>query len=209
MVYEKDTWDDRFRSGGYSRNPEPPRVLEQYVETFPDGRALDIATGTGRISVFLAKHGYVVDAVEQSEEGIRIARQRARDVGEDVNWIQADALDYVYPESTYDVVTIRSCRLLDRLTDIKAALKPEGILFYQDHMRTTEPLQSGPSDDQYRVGANELLRNCLDLTILHYKEFTAVKDDGDLDAYAQVIARKSTAPSQRLPRRELYQNRGR
>lgn len=204
MNHDKSVWDERFRSGGYSRNPDPPPVLSQYVETFPDGTALDIATGTGRISVFHAVHGYAVDALDQSREGLEIARQNARDrgVASDIDWIQADALSFPYPAAEYAVITIRSFRIIDRLTDVKAALKPGGVLFYQDHLRTGEPMESGPSDDRQRVGTNELLRACLDLTVIHYKEFTA--KDGS-DAYAQIIARKPSGDADPPPARSAFQ----
>ena len=197
------SWDERFRSGKYPQNPDPPTILERFVETFPDGKALDIATGTGRISVFLAEEGYDVDAIDQSEEGLKITRKNATDRGVEVNTVHVDALEYDYPEKAYDVITARSFRTLDRLTNVKAALKSDGILFYQDHMRTEEPIDYGPSD-RHRVGANDLLRACLDLTVLHYREFR-VGDEGHRGAYAQVIARKSGGSTQPHPHRRVIE----
>ena len=49
------TWDERFREGEYPRDPDPSPVLRDYVSEFPDGGALDVATGTGRNAVFLAE----------------------------------------------------------------------------------------------------------------------------------------------------------
>ena len=197
-------WDERFRKGEYPMDPDPAPVLEQYVETFPGGRALDIATGTGRNAVFLAERGYTVDALDRSRVGLEIARENAqkRDVDEDCTWIEADALAYAYPQDTYDVITVRSFRVTDRLTDIKEALKPGGVLYYEDHLRTSEGFDYGPSDSR-RLGANELLRACLDLTVLHYREFR----DGEADhrgAHAQVIARDSDGATQSHPHREIF-----
>lgn len=200
MSFERADWDRRFREGTYSLDPEPPAVLERYLDAFPAGRALDIATGTGRLSVFLAEAGYEVDAIDQSRAGLEVARDRAAERGVAVNWIQADATTFDYPESAYELVTVRSFRLLDRLTDVKAALKPGGVLFYQDHVRTPTPMDSGPADDRQRLASNELLRAGLDLTVLHYAEFETVKDTGKSGAYARLVARKSTGPSQPLPR---------
>lgn len=199
------SWDERFRQGTYPQDPDPPKLLTRLVETFPDGEALDIATGTGRLSVFLAEQGYEVDALDQSREGLKVARQNAADRGvEDrCTWIQADALAFDYPEDAYDVITARSFRVYDRLTDVKAALKPGGVLFYQDHMRTAEPLDYGPPEER-RVGANDLLRACLDLTVLHYREFTSGGDD-HRGAYAQVVARNSTGDTQPHPHRSVFE----
>ena len=199
------SWDERFREGTYPTDPDPPTVLERYVETFPDGTALDIATGTGRLSVFLAERGYDVDAIDRSGEGLAIARRNAeeRGVADRCRWIQADALSFDYPEDAYDVITIRSFRIYDRLTDVKEALAPGGVLFYQDHMRTAEGVDYGPPEER-RVGANDLLRACLDLTVLHYREFRSGSAD-HRGAYAQVVARKSSGSTQPHPHRDLIE----
>ena len=192
-------WDERFREGEYPQNPDPAQVLQQYVETFPDGRALDIATGTGRNAVFLAEQGYRVDALDKSRVGLEIARENAekQGVADDCTWIHADAVEYAYPVATYDVITISSFQILDRLTDIKAALAQGGVLYYRAHVRTAETLDYGPSTRR-RAGANELLRACLDLTVLYYREFTTGETD-HRGAYAEVIARKSSGQTQSHP----------
>jgi len=199
------SWDERFRQRSYPVDPDPAPVLEQYVETFPDGRALDIATGTGRNAVFLAEQGYTVDGLDKSREGLKIARENAqkRGVNDRCTWIQADAVEYAYPEAAYDVITIRAFQIMERLTDIKAALAPGGVFYYQPHMRTAGRVDYGPSD-RNRVGANELLRVCLDLTVLHYREFA----DGDEDhrgAHAQLIARNSSGHTQPHPHRRIFE----
>jgi hypothetical protein len=90
--------------------------------------------------------------------------------------------------------------VIDRLADVKAALKPGGVLFAQDHLRTAEPMDSGPTDDLRRLAPNELLRACLDLHVLHYAEFVTVKDSGKTGAYAQLIGRRpADAPDGYLP----------
>lgn len=194
------TWDERFRTGEYPTDPEPSPVLRGYLASFPDGRALDVATGTGRNAVYLAEHGYAVDALDQSREGLRIARENAAARGVEANWVQADATAFDYPESTYDVVTVSFFRALDRLGDLKAALAPDGVLFYQHHLRAAPPAEAGPSTDRYRFRPNELLHACLDLTVLHYEETTAYTDEGRRSATATVVARNSHAGAQSFPR---------
>jgi SAM-dependent methyltransferase len=194
------TWDERFASGSYPDDPDPSPVLQRYVDTFPEGRALDIATGTGRNALFLAGQGYEVDALDQSVEGLRIARETAaeRGVADRFNPVQADVPSYEFPGAEYAVVTISFYRALDRLPDIKAALVDGGVLFVQHHLRSTDAYERGPSGDRYRFASNELLHATLDLTVLHYSETTEVREDGR-SQQAQVVARNSHGQRQSYP----------
>jgi SAM-dependent methyltransferase len=201
------TWDERFRTGQYPTDPEPSPMLRAYADTVEGSRALDIATGTGRNAVFLAERGYDVDALDQSEEGLRITRERAgeRGVADRLSLTHADAKEYDYPTAEYDLVTISFFRTLDRLNDIKAALTPGGLLFYQHHLRSPEATV-GPSGDRYRFRANELLHACLDLTVLAYEAATERERDsgGDetrVSATATIVARNSQGGTQSYPER--------
>lgn len=202
-------WDERFRSGSYPRNPEPSPVLRRYLDAVPDGRALDIATGTGRNAVFLAAEGYRVDAIDRSREGLRIARQNARDrgVADRTEWIRADVGNYAFPESTYELATISFYRAVDRFPDVKESLVPGGVLFVQHHLRTTDAVEAGASSDRYRFAANELLHACLDLTVLYYAERTEMRDDGRDGTVVEIVARNSTGRSQSYPRIEPFEGR--
>jgi len=204
------TWDDRFRNGDYPQDPDPSPVLRRYVDSFPDGRALDVATGTGRNAVFLAEEGYRVDGIDKSGEGLRIARRNAADrgVADRTNWIRADVSSYTFPESTYDVIAISFYRAVDRFPDIKEALAPGGVLFVQHHLRTSDPVESGPSGDRYRFAANELLHSCLDLTVLYYDERTERRADGRSGALTQIVARNSSGHHQSYPRVSLAEDDG-
>ena len=194
------SWDERFRAGEYPQDPDPDPLLERAVDAFPEGRALDVATGTGRNAVFLAEEGYRVDALDQSRAGLELTRENARErgVADRIEPIQTDVPSHGFPEGEYAVVTISFYRAIDRLADIKAALEPGGYLFVQHHLRTTDPVDRGPSTDRYRFAANELLRACLDLTVVHYDERTEHRD-GRRGATARVLARNSTGQRQSYP----------
>ena len=195
------SWDERFRAGEYPRDPEPAPVLRRYVEALPAGRALDVATGTGRNAVFLAEAGYDVDAIDKSREGLRITTEKARErgVADRLNPIQADVPTYTFPESRYDLVTVSFYRAVDRFPDVKASLAPGGYLFVEHHLRSTDPTPWGPSGDRYKFAANELLHACLDLTVLDYEESTEARPGGDRRAVARVVARNSSGTRQSYP----------
>ena len=195
-------WDERFASGEYPREPEPSPVLRSYEPSIPDGRALDVAAGTGRTAVFLAAAGYAVDALDASREGLKIIGERAaeRGVGDRIEPIRGDVSTYGFPSETYELITMSFFHTLDRFADIAEALAPGGYLFVEGHLRSDSPTPSGPSDDRYRFAANELLRAGLGLTVLYYDEATEERPDDRRRATARLLARRSTGGRQSYPR---------
>lgn len=194
-------WDERFRSGEYPQAPDPAPLLRRYVEQLSGGRALDVATGTGRNAVYLADMGYEVEAIDQSREGLRIARERARKrgVADRLACIQTDIPSHAFPQGRYDLVTISFYRAVDRLPDILDALADGGVLFYEHHLRSTDAYEAGPAGDRYRFGANELLHASLDLTVLAFDAKTETREDGRQAMRTQVVARNSTGQAQSYP----------
>lgn len=147
-------------------------VLTQHQYLLPSqGHCLDLACGLGANSLFLAECGLSVDAWDISQVALQKLQQRAEQQGilsihcRQVN-IQANCL----PKNQYDVIVIS--RFFDRsLSDaIISALKPKGILFYQTFTR--EKLDStGPTNPDYLLMRNELLRLFSPLTVVYYQEF--------------------------------------
>ncbi|MCJ7755521.1 MAG: class I SAM-dependent methyltransferase, partial [Thermoanaerobaculales bacterium] len=88
---DRERWDRKFASSEFIYGKEPSRFLADNVELLPaTGRALDVAAGEGRNSVFLARQGLEVDAVDISEVGLAKARQLADEAGVNINTIVAD-----------------------------------------------------------------------------------------------------------------------
>ncbi len=72
-------WDTMFR---IRSGPEHPlRLLAETVRDLPPGRAVDVAMGNGRNSVFLASLGWQVTGYDISPEALSIARRRAEALG--------------------------------------------------------------------------------------------------------------------------------
>ncbi|SFR59076.1 class I SAM-dependent methyltransferase [Halorubrum sodomense] len=196
-------WDERFASGEYPRAPEPSPVLRAYEPSFPEGRALDVAAGTGRNAVFLADRGRDVDALDASAEGLGIVRERAaeRGIGGRIETIRADVSTYEFPTETYDVIAMSYFHTLDRFADLVESLAPGGYLFVEGHLRSAEPSPSGPSGDRYRFAANELLRAGLGLSVRYYDETTTERPGDRRRATARLLARKATGGRQSYPTR--------
>lgn len=196
-----DEWDERYRTDDYEPRQYPSPVLRESVEWLSEGRALDLATGAGRNALFLAERGYEVDAIDVSEAALDRGREAAAERGVEVNWICADLDEYDFPAGRYDVVNCSYYLNLDRLPDAKDALTPGGTLVYEHHLRSSEPVDRGPSTDRYRLRSNDLLRACLDLTVLRYDESVRTID-GRTAAVVSLVARNSDGGRQAYPRRD-------
>jgi SAM-dependent methyltransferase len=90
------------------------------------GRALDLGCGPGRNALYLASHGFEVDAVDLSPVAIAWARERAQEARADIGFRCGDAfaLSAAAPSATdlggqYDLIVDSGCfhhlALLDRL----------------------------------------------------------------------------------------------
>src|SRR2546429_6125397 len=82
-------WDQRYRRGEPAPK-EPTPLLRNAIRNLTPTRALDLACGTGRHAIFLARHGWNVTAVDSSRVAIEIPQQRASDAGVTVHPLVAD-----------------------------------------------------------------------------------------------------------------------
>ncbi len=197
-VDDRSRWDEKYSDPEFRMPAYPIPELKRRIETLPDGRALDVATGSGRNAVYLAANGYTVDAIDISSQALSRAQQRATDQGVSVEWIQADLRTYPFPSATYDVITMSFFNIRRLLPKLKKALRPGGVLIVETHLRTSDPVDRGPDGDNGRVRANELLRGCLDLTVLAYEERRR-RDAGRQSAVATIVARRSHGGRQSYP----------
>ncbi len=198
---DRRRWNEKYSADDDFELPEDPiPELARRIDTLPDGRALDVATGTGRNARYLAAHGYDVEGVDVSDEALKLARERADAQGVAVEWIRADLSDpdFDLESGAYDVITVSFFAALDLLPDLKEALAPDGVLIYEHHLRTSDPVEIAPSNDRHRYRSNDLLRACLDLTILGYEERRRTVTDGTA-AVATLVARNSHGGAQSYP----------
>ncbi|APW99869.1 SAM-dependent methyltransferase [Halobiforma lacisalsi AJ5] len=198
---DRARWNEKYDDPDFDLPDDPIPELERRIDTVPDGRALDVATGTGRNALFLAEHGYDVDAIDVSDAALERARDRAAERGVEVDWIRTDLAEFDLEgehAGEYDVITVSFFAALEHLPALKEALAPGGVLVYEHHLRSSDPIEVGPSSDGHRYRSNDLLRACLDLTILHYEERRR-EVIGGTAAVVTLVARNSRGGAQSYP----------
>lgn len=79
--------------------------LESEIEFNKQIKIIDIGCGTGRHSIELAKRGYKVTGIDLSENMLNRAKEKAKDVNVEVQFIQADARNFHFDEK-FDLALI-------------------------------------------------------------------------------------------------------
>jgi ubiquinone/menaquinone biosynthesis C-methylase UbiE len=107
------------------------------------GRILEVAIGTGR-SLAHYPADAIVTGIELSPGMLAIARQRAADLGRDVDLHEGDAEHLPFDEASFDTVVcaLSLCTIPNPATaigEMKRVLVPGGRLLLLDHIGSTWP----------------------------------------------------------------------
>lgn len=91
--------------------PYPDESLAQWFDEglIHPGQAIDIGCGNGRNAIFLARHGFSVEAVDVSETAIEWARERAAQADVVVTLMQASVFAIDLRLAKYDLVCDSGC----------------------------------------------------------------------------------------------------
>lgn len=155
-------WDTRY-AAAQLWSDEPNSLAAQLLAERPAGRALDVAAGEGRMSLWLAARGWRVTAVDFSAIGLARGRQRAVERGLDIEWQVADATVTTYPP-VYDLALVLYLQLAqDQLTTALrhavGALAPGGLLLALGHDRDNLIRGTGGPEDARLLWDVDTLRS--------------------------------------------------
>jgi tellurite methyltransferase len=127
---DRDRWEGRYRSGRRSPNEPPSEFLAAHADLI-SGRVLDVAAGAGRNALFLARRGAIVEALDISLTGLRLARQEAAAEGLTLLAAQVDLESFPLPRRRYDAII--NIRYLQRslFVPFRQAIKPGGIILFE------------------------------------------------------------------------------
>ena len=181
---DKEKWDNKFSTDEYITGKEPSRWLEENSGLLnTNGKALDIAGGEGRNSVFVASRGYEVTCLDISQNGLAKALSLAHEKKAKITTLHADLDNSSLLENEYDLVLCFN--FLDRnlFSGIRKTLKSGGLLFYETF--TLDYLKYSSFKREWVLELNELLQVFGDFRILRYQEV-----DEDPRAFASLVAQK-------------------
>jgi SAM-dependent methyltransferase len=153
---DSHAWDDRYAADELVWSAEPNRWVEAELAGQEPGRALDLAAGEGRNSIWLAGQGWQVTAVDFSSVALDKGRRLAASFDDDRHtrlvWHDADLLEYVPEPAAYDLVLLIYLQVIAAerrliLRSAVEALAPGGTLLVVGHdSRNLTEGTGGPQD---------------------------------------------------------------
>jgi len=189
---DREKWDKRYASGAYAARTHPTQLLADWLPQLPKGRALDVACGAGRNALYLAEHGYAVDAIDISSVALDRARATAAERSLEINWIETDLEAGTLQGDHYDLIVMVRYTHPPLVADLIGQLADGGFLLCEEHLLTDCDVV-GPSSAAFRTRPNELLGLSTGLRVIYYHEGLVVDPDGRTAALAQLVGCRGTA----------------
>src|SRR5471032_651693 len=168
-------WIDRI-AGEYAR-------LKSCATRDSAVSALDVAMGSGRHAVPLARAGFTTFGMDIREEPVRAAIAAGRAEGVTIRGWCADLTQHPLPRGRFDLVVV--CRYLQRdlFDDLRAAVTPGGIVIYETFTTKQRDLGRPPASADHLLEPDELRRRFDGFELLFYEEVATP------DAVARLVAR--------------------
>jgi len=113
-------------------------------------RVLDVAAGTGNVSLFLAKYVQHIDTLDIESKMIAVARKKAEEAKiKNISFHVQSAYELNFPDTVFDVVVIlNSLHVMETpdlaLNEARRVIKPKGLIFLPTycHAETKESLDN-------------------------------------------------------------------
>jgi tellurite methyltransferase len=188
----KQMWDEKYRES-HEAQGIAVEVLQENLHLLPrQGRALELACGLGANALLLSAHGLEAHAWDISAVAIERLNTLAHKRGLHIHTKVHDVLLHPPEPASFDVIVVSY--FLDRalIPHIVAALRANGLLFYQTFTRTRVS-DAGPQNEDFRLANNEFLDLFAGMHIVLFREEGRIGDlEHGLRDEAYIIAQKKS-----------------
>ena len=186
MSQELARWNSRFSVPEYILGTGPNEFLaSQAARLHPGQRALCVADGEGRNSVWLAERGLEVTAFDLSPIGVEKARRLAAERGVAVAYEVSDVYGWRWPQDAFDVVAAIFVQFADpamrtfMFEHMARSLRPGGLLIVQGYTPKQLEYRTGGPPHAENMYTPELLRAAFgSLEILELREHEKLMAEG-------------------------------
>jgi cyclopropane fatty-acyl-phospholipid synthase-like methyltransferase len=198
---EKERWETRFGAPGYIFGTEPNAFLQAQAYRLRGGQsALSVADGEGRNGVWLAEQGLDVLSIDYSPAALAKARALAQQRGVELRTELADVFAWRWPLAAFDVIAAififaAPAERPAFFANLKAALKPGGLLLMQGYRPEQLQYRTGGPPDAERLLTRAILEQGFgDMASLEIREHDSAISEGTahlgMSALIDLVARK-------------------
>lgn len=140
-LQDKEKWDAKYLKKTQLLKPrEASKNLQECLFHCKGTKALDLACGSGRNTIFLAECGFDVDALDIADVALNALNTQANENNllSKINTHLVDLDTYEIKKDIYDIIIMTN--FLDRavIESAKTSLKKDGILFIETYMINDE-----------------------------------------------------------------------
>ncbi len=194
-------WNERYQQNDYFYGKAPNDFLKSKSGIFlPNKKVLCLAEGEGRNSVFIAKQGCHVTAVDFSPVGLEKLQKLARENSVTIETVCADLKDYDMGQGQWDIIVSIWCHLPSELRKtvhkrVTDALKPQGYFLLESYTPDQIPKNTGgPKELDRLMTAKSLKLDLAGLKMVELREAERIVSEGvghnGLSAVVQALAQK-------------------
>jgi len=140
---QRKSWEDIWKTQKNTVTSKDTFFLIDEIKLFyllpllpKDGKTIEVGSGSGRLSCFLASHGYETTCLDYSTEALRVAKENYKLTNVKGHFVLGNAFNLPFPDYTFDIVF--STGLLEHfenpqpiVSEMVRVLKNKG-LFYSD-----------------------------------------------------------------------------
>lgn len=197
----KNLWDERFAGKAYVYGTEPNRFFASQIAKLKPGTILLPGEGEGRNAVFAASLGFVVDAIDFSEQArnkaMALAQTRQVHVRQ---YIVSDLLEATLPEACYEIAAEiflhlpADARQLWHKKLIRSLCPGAVVIFEAYHLNQLNYRTGGPQHPDLLYNAEMLRRDFEGFNFLLLEETIDELNEGilhrGLSALVRMVAQK-------------------
>jgi dihydroneopterin aldolase len=181
--------------------PTPAQFLTQQLHRVPKGKALDVAAGSGRNALYLASHGFQVDAMDRDEQTMTQLAAAAKQRNLPNLTVRTVDLERKtkerpeFPKREYDVIVVLFYLHRALFPALIDSLKPNGVLIYETFTIDNYLRHHHPRRWEFCLAHNELLRLTSTLRVLSYDEGEHEGSHGPGSVFTARLVAQQAGPS--------------
>lgn len=130
-------WKKEYEKKKFYWGLKPDVILKQSLKYVRRGRAIDLGAGEGRNSIFLAKNGLIVEAIDADKRGLKKCKNLAEKYNLPIETKVYDIRDFKFKRDYYSLVVginvfdfIKFSETKKIFNKIRTSLKNNGIFIF-------------------------------------------------------------------------------